>query len=179
MPTDEWETRSAALWNRLDDLDAAEFRAAVDALAGELDDGDPVAFFERGCAADSTGDPDAAVPLYEAALAAGLSGYRRRRALIQLSSSLRNLGRPEIGITLLEAERAAAPLRAPAAPAPAADDPASLDDALTCTLALCLADADRAREGVGLVVAAMAPKLPRYQRSMAAYGRDLSGLGEH
>lgn len=170
MPTQEWETRSAALWDRLDDVDEAEIRALVDALAGELEDGDPVAAFERGCAADSTGHPDEAVPLYEAALAGGLSGYRRRRALIQLSSSLRNLGEPERGIVLLEAERAAAG---------AADaDAATLDDALTCTLALCLADAGRAREGVGLMVAAMAPKLPRYQRSMAFYGKDMAGLSQ-
>lgn len=140
-----------------------------------LDDGDPVAAFERGCAADSTGHPDEAVVLYEAALAGGLSGYRRRRALIQLSSSLRNLGEPERGVVLLEAERAAS--LAPAA-TPAGDDPASLDDALVCTLALCLADAGRAREGVGLVVAAMAPKLPRYQRSMAFYGKDMAGLSQ-
>jgi hypothetical protein len=169
MPTQEWETRSAALWDRLDDIDVGEFRAAIDALAGELDDGDPVASFERGCAADSTGHPDEAVLLYEAALAAGLPGYQGRRALIQLSSSLRNLGRPERGIVLLEAERAAG----------AADaETATLDDALVCTLALCLADAGRAREGVGLVVAAMAPKLPRYQRSMAAYGKHMAGFGD-
>ncbi|WP_027007551.1 tetratricopeptide repeat protein [Conexibacter woesei] len=181
MPTQEWETRSAALWDRLDDVEEAEFRALVDALAGELDDGDPVAAFERGCAADSTGHPDEAVVLYEAALAAGLDGYRRRRALIQLSSSLRNLGQPERGVVLLEAERAAS-LAATAPPVtaatPAGDDPATLDDALVCTLALCLADAGRAREGVGLVVAAMAPKLPRYQRSMAFYGKDMAGLSQ-
>jgi hypothetical protein len=169
MPTQEWETRSAALWDRLDDLDEAEFRALVDALAGELGDGDPVAAFERGCAADSTGHPDEAVPLYEAALAGGLSGYRRRRALIQLSSSLRNLGQPERGVVLLEAERAAGGEDAEAA---------TLDDALACTLALCLADAGRAREGVGLVVAQMAPRLPRYQRSMASYGREMAGLAQ-
>jgi hypothetical protein len=168
MPTDEWETRSAALWERLDDLGEAEFRTAIEALAAELPEGDPAALFERACAADSTGHPDEAVPLYEAALAGGLDGYRRRRALIQLSSSQRNLGRPEIGITLLEAERAAGTADA---------EVATLDDALTCTLALCLADAGRAREGVGLMVAAMAPKLPRYQRSMAWYGNDMAGLG--
>jgi hypothetical protein len=172
MPTQEWETRSAALWDRLDDVDEAEFRALVDALAGELEDRDPVASFERGCAADSTGHPDEAIALYEAALTGGLSGYRRRRALIQLSSSLRNLGRPERGIVLLEAERAAGAADAEAAEA------ATLDDALVCTLALCLADAGRAREGVGLMVAAMAPKLPRYQRSMAFYGKDMAGLSQ-
>jgi hypothetical protein len=169
MPTQEWETRSAALWDRLDDLDEAEFRALIAALAGELGDGDPVAAFERGCAADSTGHPDEAVVLYEAALAGGLSGYRRRRALIQLSSSLRNLGQPERGVVLLEAERAAGGEDAEAA---------TLDDALACTLALCLADAGRAREGVGLVVAQMAPRLPRYQRSMASYGREMAGLAQ-
>jgi hypothetical protein len=167
MPDAEWETRSAALWERVDELDEEAFRASVDALAAELGSGDPVASFERACAFDSTGHPDRAVPLYEAALAGGLDAYRRRRTLIQLSSSLRNLGQPEHGVAMLEAERAAG-----------TDDAevATLDDALTCTLALCLADCGRAREGVGLVVAAMAPKLPRYQRSMAAYGMDLAGL---
>jgi hypothetical protein len=170
MPDADWEARAAALWDRLDDLDEGAFRAAVDALAGELDDGDPVAAFERACAADSTGHPAEAVPLYEAALEAGLDGYRRRRTLIQLSSSLRNLGEPERGVVLLEAERAAGP---------GGDaEVATLDDALVCTLALCLADAGRAREGVGLVVAAMAPKLPRYQRSMAAYGKHMAGFGD-
>jgi Tetratrico peptide repeat len=178
MPTQEWETRSAALWDRLDDVDAAEFRASVDALAGELGDGDPVAAFERGCAADSTGHPDEAVVLYEAALAGGLAGYRRRRALIQLSSSLRNLGQPERGVVLLEAERAASVAGPAAGATSGGDDPATLDDALVCTLALCLADAGRAREGVGLMVAAMAPRLPRYQRSMGWYGKDMAGLSQ-
>lgn len=38
-------------------------------------------------------------------------------------------------------------------------------------LALALTDVGRAREGVSLVVGAMAPHLPRYQRSMANYAR--------
>lgn len=171
MPDADWDARAAALWDRFDAMEEGEFRAAVDALAGELDDGDPAAAFERGCAADSTGHPAEAVPLYEAALAGGLTGYRRRRALIQLSSSLRNLGEPERGVVLLEAERRAAGAGGDA-------EVATLDDALVCTLALCLADAGRAREGVGLMVAAMAPKLPRYQRSMAYYGKDMAGLAQ-
>jgi hypothetical protein len=142
MPTQEWETRSAALWDRLDDVEEDELRGLVDALAGELGEGDPVASFERGCAADSTGHPDEAV---------------------------RNLGQPERGVVLLEAERATVT---------ANDGTATLDDALVCTLALCLADAGRAREGVGLMVAQVAPKLPRYQRSMSWYGRDMAGLAQ-
>jgi hypothetical protein len=169
MPDADWEARSLALWERLDAMETSAFREEVDALADELDDGDPVAAFERGCAADSTGHPDEAVVLYEAALAAGLGGYRRRRALIQLSSSLRNLGQPERGVVMLEAERAAGTSDA---------EVATLDDALVCTLALCLADAGRAREGVGLMVLQTAPKLPRYQRSMTYYGKDMAGLAQ-
>ncbi|WP_197287434.1 tetratricopeptide repeat protein [Streptomyces apocyni] len=48
--------------------------------------------FELGCAHHSTGLPQQAVVRYRAALATGLTGVRRRRAVIQLASSLRNLG---------------------------------------------------------------------------------------
>jgi tetratricopeptide repeat protein len=46
-----------------------------------------------------------------------------------------------------------------------------LDDAVRATLALCLADLGREREGLALVLGALAPHLPRYQRSMANYAR--------
>jgi hypothetical protein len=38
-------------------------------------------------------------------------------------------------------------------------------------LALALADVGREREAVSVAVAALAPHLPRYQRSMANYAR--------
>jgi hypothetical protein len=38
-------------------------------------------------------------------------------------------------------------------------------------LALCLVDAGREREAVSVAVGALAPHLPRYQRSMANYAR--------
>ncbi|MFY1691556.1 tetratricopeptide repeat protein [Plantactinospora sp. WMMB782] len=74
-----------------------------------MSDGDPVADFERACAWDSTGRSDRAVPLYRSALDHGLAGYRRRRAVIQMSSSLRNIGQAELAVRLLEAERELAP----------------------------------------------------------------------
>ncbi len=43
--------------------------------------------------------------LYRQALAGGLSGIRRRRATIQLASTLRNLGQIDESIALLEAEQ--------------------------------------------------------------------------
>lgn len=164
----DWEARVADAWASIDQYEdrEAEFRARVDALAAELPDDDPVGAFERACAWDSTGYSDRAVPLYQRALAGGLAGYRRRRAVIQMSSSLRNIGQVDAAISWLEAERSI--------------DPATIDeatrtlaDAISATLALCLVDAGREREAVSIAVAALAPHLPRYQRSMANYARAL------
>ena len=156
-PPADWERRLAELWARLDDTAPDDFRGRVDALAAELPDGDPAAAFERACAFDSTGHSDRAVPLYRAALAGGVTGIRRRRAVIQLASSLRNVGQAEESVALLEAER---------------EQPSDeLDDAVAAVLALALADTGREREAVSVAVAALAPHLQRYQRSMANYAR--------
>ncbi|MFH8938364.1 tetratricopeptide repeat protein [Streptomyces griseosporeus] len=160
--TKDWEDRVAAAWAAFDDYPeerAADFRAVIDALVAELPDDSPVGPFEQACAWDSTGRSDKAVPLYREALARGLDGYRGRRAKIQLSSSLRNVGQPEEGVKLLTPE-----LDAPS------DE---LDDAVRAALALCLSSLGRDREGLSLVLGALAPHLPRYQRSMANYARAL------
>lgn len=157
MTDPNWEQRAADAWASIDSMDAAEFRALIDKLADELPPGSAVAPFERACAFDSTGHSDRAVPLYEQALAIGLTGERRRRAVIQLSSSLRNVGQPQRSVELLTEELNAG-----------SDH---LDDAVKATLALALTDVGREREAVSLAVGALAPHLPRYQRSMANYAR--------
>jgi hypothetical protein len=153
----QWEERNAEAWARIDELPEEEFVRSVEKLAAELPAGDPVGVFERGATLDSTGHSDLAVPLYEEALAAGLSGIRRRRAVIQMSSSLRNLGRPQESVALLTAEMERG-----------SDE---LDDAVRGFLALALTDVGREREAVSLALRALAPHLPRYQRSLANYGR--------
>jgi hypothetical protein len=158
MP-DDWERELAALWEALDDLPESEFLARMDALTAELPD-PGVAAFERASARDSTGQSDQAVPLYREALEHGLEGIRRRRAVIQLSSSLRNLGNPQESVELLVAERERA-----------SDD---LDDAVTAFLALALVDVGREREAAALGLEALAPHLPRYQRSLANYAREIA-----
>ncbi|MFE6618280.1 tetratricopeptide repeat protein [Streptomyces sp. NPDC057740] len=158
----DWEDRVAGAWAAFDanpETDAAEFRAVIDTLVAELPDDSPLGPFERACAWDSTGHSDQAVPLYREALARGLNGYKGRRARIQLSSSLRNVGLAEEGVALLTPE-----LDAPS------DE---LDDAVRATLALCLSSLGRDREGLALVLGALASHLPRYQRSMANYARAL------
>lgn len=159
MPDEEWEGRLADLWATLDERPEDEFVAVIDALTGDLPPDDGVRAFERAAARDSTGASDRAVPLYREALELGLSGERRRRAVIQLASSLRNLGRGEESVALLEAERRAA-----------SDH---LDDAVLAFLGLALADTGREREGLSLALTALAGHLPRYQRSVGNYARTL------
>jgi tetratricopeptide (TPR) repeat protein len=156
---EDWEARLAALWAALDELPEGEFLARMAAVTGELGDDSAVAAFERGGAFDSTGHPDEAVPLYRRALALGLTGIRRRRAVIQLSSSLRNLGELPEALALLQAERQRG-----------SDE---LDDAVVACLALVLADFGREREALSLTLGALAPHLSRYQRSMGNYARAL------
>ncbi|MFJ6987999.1 MULTISPECIES: tetratricopeptide repeat protein [unclassified Streptomyces] len=162
----DWEDRVAAVWAGFegapdgDEEQSDRLRAAIGALVAELPPGSPLGPFERACAWDSTGHSDRAVPLYREALALGLDGYRGRRTRIQLASSLRNTGRAQEGVDLLTPE-----LDAPS------DE---LDDAVRACLALCLSSLGRDREGLALVLGALAPHLPRYRRSMANYARALT-----
>src|ERR1700728_2113620 len=130
--------RAAALFALIDDYEQEDgFFAEVDALAAELPAGDADGLFHRACARDSWGHSDLAVPLYRADIArGGLTGENRRRAVIQLASSLRNVGEASTALALLEAERA--------------HGSDHLDGALGCGTALWLATLGRAREGLSL-----------------------------
>jgi len=156
----EWDERLAALWASIDDLAEDEFLARMSRLAAELPADSAVAVFERAASFDSTGHSDVAVPLYRQALELGLSGERRRRAVIQLASSLRNLGRAPESVALLTAEQSAG-----------SDD---LDDAVSAFLALALVDTGREREAVSIALTALAHHLPRYQRSLANYAQQIA-----
>jgi len=155
-----WEQRVADAWASIDRRSEEEFLALIETLAAELPPDSGTGIFERAASLDSTGHSDLAVPLYRQALAHGLTGERRRRAVIQLASSLRNLGQPEVSVALLTAEL------------DAASD--HLDDAVRAFLALALVDTGREREAVSLALTALAPHLPRYQRSLATYARLVS-----
>ena len=91
------------------------------------------------------------------ALAAGLPEDERAQCTLQLASSIRNLGRADEALAMM---RAAEPYP-PYAVAHAA------------MTALALASLDRPLEGLSELLSAVAPTLPRYQRSMAAYAEDL------
>ena len=156
--SNEWERRVDELWASFDDHDKETFLARMAALASELPPA--AAAFERASAFDSTGHEAEAVQLYRQALELGLDGVRRRRAVIQLASSLRNLGDLDESVALLTTERDAG-----------SDE---LDDAVDAFLALALADAGREREALSLALTALSRHLPRYQRSLANYAREIS-----
>jgi hypothetical protein len=158
-PTADWESRASSLWAELENLEEDEFHRRIEALVGELGPGSAVASFERGAAQDSTGHPDLAVPLYQAALEAGISGERRRRTVIQMASSLRNLGDPGTAVELLEAE--------------SRREADGLEDAVGTFLALALTDVGREREAVSVALTALSAHLPRYNGSAARYAREL------
>ena len=154
---DDYDRRSDELWASMDQYDEDAFRAKIEELIAELPPDSAVAAFERACAFDSTGHSDQAVPLYRRALELGLERERRRRAVIQLASSLRNLGRVSESLELLTGELARPSDR--------------LDDAVSAFLALALVDSGREREAVSVALSALAPHLARYQRSLGNYAR--------
>jgi Tetratrico peptide repeat len=155
--TSEWEQRLAELWASFDEHGEDEFVGRMEALVAELPAESAVGMYERASAFDSTGHSDLAVPLYRQALDRGLGEDRRRQAVIQLASSLRNLGQASESVALLTAEREAG-----------SDD---LDDAVDAFLALALVDAGREREAVSVALLAVSRHMTRYQRSLTNYAR--------
>ncbi len=153
----DWEQRVADLWASLDAQGEEEFLTNMERLVAELPADSAVAVFERAASLDSTGHSDLAVPLYRQALELGLLGERRRRAVIQLASSLRNLGQAAESVALLTTEQGVA-----------SDD---LDDAVSAFLALALVDTGREREAIALALTALSRHLTRYRRSLANYAQ--------
>jgi tetratricopeptide (TPR) repeat protein len=156
----DWERRLKDLWATIDLHDEKRFLALMEGLVAELPPGSAIGLFERAGAFDSTGQPDLAVPLYKAALDAGLRGERRRCAIIQMASSLRNLGEAREAVALLSAELEG--------------ETDAYSGAIRAFLALALVDVGREREAVAVALTALSEYLPRYNRSLARYAKQLA-----
>jgi tetratricopeptide (TPR) repeat protein len=157
----DWEQRLAKLWESMEAYDEQAFRSKMDQLVAELPANSAIGLYERGSAFDSTGHSDLAVPLYRQALQLGLLEDRRRQAVIQLASSLRNLGQANESVALLLAEKNRR-----------SDE---LDDAVDGFLALALMDVGREKEAVSISLRALSRHMTRYRRSLANYAKDISG----
>jgi tetratricopeptide repeat protein len=156
----DWEKRISDLWAAIEDHDDNAFVVLIDRMVAELPPGNAIGLFERAAARDSTGHSDLAIPLYKAALDTGLVGVRRRRAIIQMASSLRNIGKPQDAVALLTAELEG--------------ENDALTGAVRAFLALALVDVGQEREAVAVALTALSEYLPRYNRSVARYAQELA-----
>jgi tetratricopeptide (TPR) repeat protein len=155
-----WEDRIASFWESADDQSPDLMLSEMKDLVDERPQADPVAVYEWAAVHDFLGREAAAVPLYRLALDAGLSGPRRPQAVIQLASSLRNIGDPGAAVDLLIELFD--------------DEDAALTGAAAhAFLALALHDLGRTDEALRVALKALAPTLPFYGRSVSAYADDI------
>lgn len=156
----DWQSRVDAVWADVG-LTDDERIAAIDALASELPAADARGLFERAGAHDAAGAEAEAEPLYRAALEAGLDEERRPQAVIQLASTLRNLGRSDEAVALLRTEID----REPASP---------LRDEAAAFLSLALATGGDALGAASVALLTLAPHLRRYRGAVTRYAEDLA-----
>lgn len=155
----DWQHRIDLVWQDAS-LSDEERTRQIDALAAELGAAHPIALFERAGARDSAGVETEAEPLYRAALAAGLDPVRRTRAVIQLASTIRNLGNTEEALAMLAAEYDAS-------------RGGALADEAAAFYALALASVGDEARAASVALTALAPHLSRYQRSVTGYAAEL------
>ena len=158
-PDAAWEQRMAQAWTAIDDMPPEAFVDRIERLVAELAPQHGAGLFERACAQDSTGHPDVAAPLYRAALAQGLTACaaagRRSRWRVRCATS--------------------ATLRKP----PRCSAPNSKRHPMSST-ARCVPfsrwpwpiSAVSAKRWYTLT--ALSHSLPRYNRSLARYARELA-----
>jgi tetratricopeptide (TPR) repeat protein len=157
MTTDDWAARVAAVWDESDEIGDNILLERIDALVAERPNTDPEAAFEAASVRDSTGLEAEAAVEYQRALDLGLGEPKRGRAFIQYASTLRNLGRYDEALALLDR----------------LEPDNELMDAASAVRALILVSAGRPVEGAAIAIRALAPHLPLYQRSMTNYANDL------
>jgi hypothetical protein len=158
--TDDWEARVAAVWAGAEELSDDEVLAAIDELAAEKGELDAAAIFEAASVRDYLGLEPEAEPLYRRALELGLDDARLPQAVIQLASTLRNLGQVDESIDLLTDWLAD-------------NEDHELSDAAAAFLSLSLASAGRTTEAVAVALDTLAPHLTQYGRSVSAYAEEL------
>jgi hypothetical protein len=129
-------------------------------LVAERGADDAAALFEAASVRDYLSREAEAEPLYRAAITAGLDAERHPQAVIQLASTLRNLGRAAEAVDLLNdllAEHASDEWTAPAA----------------AFLALSLASDGRERDAASVALYALADSLHVYSSAVKRYALEL------
>ncbi|MCR8670656.1 tetratricopeptide repeat protein [Agrococcus sp. HG114] len=153
-----WGAAVADLWERFDETPADAAIDAMRALAAAYPGDDGRAAFELAGILDAHGREVEAEREYERALELGLEPAHHAQLAVQYGSTLRNTGRVDDAIAVLEA----APTHPSTGAAPRA------------LLALALHSAGRHEEALRVALEALAPTLPRYRRSVLAYAAELA-----
>lgn len=154
----DWDQRINDFYEHdFDESDPQNAISRMGSLVADRPAGDAAAMFEMGGVYDSLGLELEAIPLYRAALEAGLEGERATRVFIQLASTLRNVGESAEAVSMLEA-----------APMSAVDEPAR-----QAFLALALCDEGRYGDALRTALLALVPTLESYQRSLRGYAGEL------
>ena len=148
-----WDERVDGFWADADDVQPDHLWIALEPLLAERGHGDAAVLFERASLHDYLGEEADAVPLYRAALDADLAEPRRGQAVIQLASSLRNIGDPSGAMAVLRAIPAEHPLA----------------DAAQAFLALALFDDEKPAPALRTAVRALAPHLIEYRAAVERY----------
>ncbi|MGV8857452.1 tetratricopeptide repeat protein [Rhodoglobus sp.] len=157
---DNWRDRVADIWSNAESMAEGDVVIAIDELVAERDGDDAEALFEAAGARDYAGLEAEAEPLYRRALENGLDVALRPRAIIQLASTLRNLGRIDEAIAMLEQQLHEHP-----------DDEWTGPSA--AFLALALTSRGEATHAAAVALMALADYLPIYSRSVRGYAAEL------
>ncbi|WP_166984223.1 tetratricopeptide repeat protein [Paramicrobacterium fandaimingii] len=155
---EQWEASVADLWERFASLDCDDGVAAMRDVAAACPATDGRAAFELAGMYDSVGFEAEAGAEYERALELGLDAARHAQLAVQYGSTLRNLGRLDEAIAVLQA----APTHESTGSAP------------RVVLALALHSAGRKDEALRVAIEAQIGTLPQYQRSMRNYAAALT-----
>ena len=159
--TDDWYARVSAIWADAHEMAEQDVVSAIDELVALRDPDDADAVFEAASARDYAGLEVQAEPLYRRAIELVLGPDILPRAVIQLASTLRNLGKEGEAIRLLENQLEQHPADEWTGPSAA-------------FLALALASRGDERDAASVALAALATYLPAYGASVRNYAIQLA-----
>jgi Tetratrico peptide repeat len=158
----DWENQLKLIWEQLGKIPDIDFVEKIKIHTSRLPEAESnaIAYFENACAFDSTGYEKEAEPLNRSALSLGLTGIRRRKARIQLASTLRNNGKFGESIEILIEEKN--------------NYSDELNDAIDAFLALSLSSGGKDKEALSIVLKTKSSHLPRYNKSLYNYATKLT-----
>ncbi|MDO9397941.1 MAG: tetratricopeptide repeat protein [Herbiconiux sp.] len=143
--------------------ESLDLLAAVDRILVSGDVSEARGAFERAGARDFLGLEIDAIPLYREALDKGLTEPERLRCLVQLGSSLRNVGDTEDAVRVLRTARGEAR--------------ADQEEWVDAFLALALSSHGQPSQALSVALGALAPHLTQYGPAVSRYAEELSQRG--